>query len=405
MRGIEDGVIDRHGVAGLARELAVSPRHLQRIMTEQVGAGPKSLARARRARAARALIETSPLQFTDIAFATGFNSVRQFNDTIRDVFALSPTEMRERRGRRTPDETGEWLAVMLPFRAPLAVPELLRWLRLHAVVGVEEVEGSLYRRSIRLEGGPAVAEVDFAGGTGSALPVRFRLASMADLPRAINRMRRLLDLDADPAVIAADLGTDPLLAELIGRTPGLRSPGEVSGTDAAVRSVLHQQVSLASAKAMAARLVAAHGIELSEPVGGVRYAFPNAATWAKLDPDELGLPKSRAAALVRVAQAIASGDVDLSPWANRADAVASLLDLKGIGPWTANVVAAKALASPDAFGAGDLALLRVAAKLGLPETEKLLDSYAERWRPWRSYAMHHLWNLYLNELESEKDPQ
>ncbi len=401
MRGIEDGVVDRDGVGGLANELAVSPRHLQRILTEEVGTGPKSLARARRARAARALIETTTLPFTKIAFATGFNSIRQFNHTMGEVFAASPTQMRRGRGQPGSRKAGEWLSVNLPFRPPLAHKELLRWLSLHAVNGVEQVEGTTYRRSLRLDGGPAIAEVDLGADDRSVVPARFRLSSLSDLPRAINRMRRLLDLDADPAVIAGDLKDDPLMAGLITATPGLRSPGEVDGIDAAVRAVLHQQVSLASAKAMAARLVAAHGLELENPVGSVYFAFPSAAEWAAQDPSELGLPKSRATALVAVASAIDQGRVDLSPWANRAKAEAALLAVKGIGPWTANVVAAKALAAPDAFGASDLALLKQAERLGIPHEAAELEHHAECWRPWRSYAMHHLWNLYLNELEGK----
>ncbi len=401
VRAIDDGEVDRSGVAGLAEHLGVSARHLQRVLTEEVGTGPKALARARRARAARVLIETTNLPFAEISVATGFRSVRQFNDTISSIFATTPREMRRTAGKPGATESGEWIPVRLSYRPPLASHELLRWLGLHAVVGVEEVEGHTYRRSLRLPGGVGLVEVDVEPNDRHLLPARFRLESMSDLPQAINRVRRLLDLDADPLVIAADLGTDSVMAALIEATPGLRSPGEVSGTDAAVRAILHQQVSLASARAMTARLVAAHGIALPHPIGTVRSAFPDARVWARADADTLGLPKSRGQAIVNLGAALHAHWVDLSPWADRADAIASIMRVKGIGPWTANVVAAKALADPDAFGANDLALLRQAEKLGLPSTAGELEQHAERWRPWRSYAMHHLWNLYLNEQEQQ----
>jgi AraC family transcriptional regulator of adaptative response / DNA-3-methyladenine glycosylase II len=399
VRAIDDGEVDRSGVAGLADHLGVSPRHLQRVLTDEVGTGPKALARARRARAARVLIETTDLPFSQIGVATGFRSVRQFNDTISAIFATTPREMRRKAASAAAAGAGEWIPVRLSYRPPLAARQLLRWLELHAVSGVEEVDGSTYRRSLRLPGGVGVVEVDVEKRQRNLLAARFRLSSMADLPQAINRVRRLLDLDADPNVIAHDLGCDPVMAALVTKTPGLRSPGEVSGTDAAIRAILHQQVSLASAKAMASRLVAAHGIALPQPVGTVRFAFPDASVWARADADTLGLPRSRAQAIVNLGAALHANWVDLSPWAGRSEAIASIQRVKGIGPWTANVVAAKALADPDAFGANDLVLLRQAEQLGLPSSPADLEQHAERWRPWRSYAMHHLWNLYLNEQE------
>ncbi len=166
-----------------------------------------------------------------------------------------------------------------------------------------------------------------------------------------------------------------------------------------MRAVLHQQVSLASAVAVASRLVAAHGIPLTAPVGDVRYAFPPARTWAELDPTDLGIPRKRATALVNLCAAIDAGWIDVAPWADRSTAIAAMQRVSGVGPWTANLVAAKALADPDAFGAGDLALVRQAHELGLASSAPTLDAHAERWRPWRSYAMHLLWNLYLDERE------
>lgn len=399
VRAIDDGLADRVGVGGLADQLGVSARHLQRILTEEVGSGPSALARARRARSARSLIEGTDLPFADIAAASGFGSVRQFNDTMSSVFASTPTELRRRRSSG-PHYDGDWIEVILAFRPPLAVGELVRWLALHAVAGVEEIEGNRYRRSLRFGERAGVVEIDLTATRRGVLPARFRLPSMADLPLAVNRVRRQLDLDADPRVIAADLGTDPVLADLVAARPGLRAPGDVSGTDAAVRAVLHQQVSLASARAVAARLVRAHGIALTEPVGSITHAFPSATTWSRLDPGELGLAAARARTLVDVTVAIANGWLDVSPWAGRAQALERMQQLKGIGPWTAGIVAARAFADPDAFGANDLALLRQAERLSLATSPAALAARAERWRPWRSYAMHHLWNAYLDEQES-----
>ncbi len=403
VRAIDDGVVDRCGVDGLARSLDVSSRHLHRLMTSSLGATPVGLARARRARAARVLIETTDLPFTDVAFAAGFESVRQFNDTVRAVFATTPTQLRAKRSGRRP--AGEWIEVRLPFRPPLHVGYLFAWLELHAVAGIEAVERDAegvpsYRRSMLLPGGPAVVDVR-PGET--AMLARFRLESISDLQVAIQRVRRLLDLDSDPGVIDRALGDDPSLEPLVRLRPGLRLPGEVDGCDAAIRAIIHQQVSVASARSICGRLVAEHGTPLEHPVGTITHVFPDALAWASLDPESLGMPMSRARTLVRVGQAIADGAVDLSPAADRVLATEQLLAVKGIGPWTTAVVAMKALGDPDVFAGGDLALRRVAAELGLPSESAELDDAAVRWRPWRSYAMHHLWAEYLAPLVPEID--
>ncbi len=409
MRAIDDGVIDREGVPGLASRLAVSTRHLTRLLNSEVGASPVALARARRARAARVLIETTDVPFSDVAFASGFESIRQFNDTIRAVFASSPTELRGRRGSTAlngEDRTADMgIDLRMPYRAPFHAAHLFTWFRLHAVNGIEEVDQAdpnrpVLRRSLRLEGGPATVELQPADGYVAA---RFRVSELSDLQTAIQRSRRLLDLDADPAVIEPVLTADPAFASLVQRRPGLRSPGEVDGIDAAIRAVLHQQVSLASARAMCARLVAAHGTPLSQPLGSVERVFPSAEEWAAIDPDTLGMPKARARALVSLAAAVANGDVDLGPSANRADAEAQMIAVKGIGPWTARVVALKALADPDAFAPKDLILRRIAAEMGIAETDDELEQYVERFRPWRAYATHHLWAEYLARSEPSLD--
>lgn len=394
IRAIDDGVVDREGVVGLAERLAVSSRHLQRVLVAEVGASPIRLARARRARAARMLIETTDLPFSDVAFASGFESIRQFNDTVREVFAMSPTAMRGKRSSRSSREVtaAEWISVRMPVRQPYDVEHVLGWLAVHAVDGIEEVDGATYRRSMRLPGGPAIGEVTFENDRVDA---RFRLSSLNDLQQAVQRFRRLLDLDADPAVIGRRLGTDERLRPLVEARPGIRSPAEVDGVDAVVRAVLHQQVSVASAKAMCSRLVAEHGEPLEHPHQGVSHVFPTAERWASIAPDRLGLTTARANTLHVAAVALAQGDIDVGPSADRDETRAALLALKGIGPWTASIVSLKALADPDAFCANDLALVRVARQLGIAEDARTLADAAEAWRPWRSYAMHHLWAAYL----------
>ena len=335
------------------------------------------------------------MPFSDIAFAAGFDSIRQFNDTVQAVFDKTPTQLRGRRSRA--NTSGEWIELRLPHREPFHHRHLFTWLRLHAVTGIEEVDTNddgrpVYRRSLRLDGGPGVVELTPDHGFVSA---RFRVADLTDLPRAIQRCRRLLDLDADPLVIEEALGADEQLRPLVATRPGIRSPGDVDAIDAAVRAVLHQQVSVASARAVCSRLVAAHGDPLEQPVGGITHVFPDATTWASLDPGSLRMPASRAATVVRIATAIADGTVDLRPSADRVEAERALLALKGIGPWTASVISLKALSDPDAFAAGDLALRRIAAELSMPDDAVGLEQHAERWRPWRAYAMHHLWAEYL----------
>ena len=307
IRAIDDGAIDRTGVDGLADALGVSARHLHRLLTSTLGTSAIALARARRARAARVLIETTDLRFADVAFASGFDSVRQFNQTVREVFDATPSQLR--RKDRRPHAGSEWIAVQLPFRPPLHVGHLFTWLDIHAIDGVEEVDWSgetpMYRRSLRLPGGAGVVEVRPAE---SSMLARFRLDSIADLQVAIQRMRRQLDLDSDPAVVDRALATDPALAPLVEHRRGLRLPGEVEGIDAAIRAVIHQQVSVASARSVCSRLIAAHGQPLAKPVGAVSRLFPGAAIWASLEPESLGLPSARAATVVRIATAIDAGD-------------------------------------------------------------------------------------------------
>ncbi len=410
IRAIDDGELDRGGVVGVAAGLGVSSRHLHRVLLDEVGAGPLALARSRRARAARTLIETTSIAFSEVAFAAGFESIRQFNDTVREVFAVTPTELRAKANKSAKGSKGilgsepGWIELRLSYRPPIDMEQLWGWIGAHAIGGVEEVtDNGVFRRSMRLANGPAIVELQPADADADYIKARFRLESLSDLQQAIQRSRAILDLDADPTLIGETLtAADPVFGPLVAESPGLRSPTDVSGLDAGVRAIIHQQVSVQSARAVGSRLFQTHGDELEHPVGGVRFLTPTAETWASLDPLTLGMPKSRAETLVRFAEAVADGTVDLGPSANRAAAHDALGAIKGIGPWTQTIIALRGMRDPDVFSAGDLALRRVAGSLGLPEEANALDEHAERWAPWRSYAMHQLWNKYFEWQELNK---
>ena len=269
------------------------------------------------------------------------------------------------------------LALVAPY--PAAV--VLAWLGARAVPGVEELTGPVYRRVLALPGGPAVVTLE---------PHADHVAARADRA-AVPACRRLLDLDADPAAPAAVLAADPALAPLLERVPGIRVPGTVDRFETAVRTVLGQQVSLAAARTLAARCAAAWGTPLAAPDGALTHAFPTAAQLAAADLEAVGMPRARRAAVAALARRVASGSLDLGGPA--AAVSAELLEVPGVGPWTASYVALRALGDRDAFPAGDLGLRRAARALGLPGDSAGLAAHAERWRPWRAYAAHLLWAL------------
>src|SRR6266516_2960129 len=266
MRLIADGTVDRDGVAGLARRLAVSERHLHRLLLSELGAGPLAIARAQRAQTARVLIETTDLPFTQVAFAAGFESIRQFNDTVREVFALTPTALRTA-GRRRADIADGVLTLRLPYRPPLDWQALAGWLRTRALPGVAEVNGRVYRRTLRLPRGAGVVALE---PVDTHIQCTLRLESMADLTSAVRQCRRLLDLDADPLSVVEVLSKDRRLSSLIKKRPGLRAPGAVDGTELAIQAVLGQQVSLAAARTLASRLVTARRVDRRRGPGEAR---------------------------------------------------------------------------------------------------------------------------------------
>jgi AraC family transcriptional regulator of adaptative response / DNA-3-methyladenine glycosylase II len=390
MRLIADGAVDREGVPGLARRLSYTERHLNRLLAAEVGAGPLALARARRAHNARLLIETTNLPITEIAFAAGFASVRQFNDTIREVFASTPRELRRARGNNADGDSGG-ISLQLPFREPFDADGMLRFLGTRAVAGVEQFDGETYRRTLRLPHGAGT--VALSDGGDHVLCV-LKLEDLRDLGTAVQRCRRLLDLDADPAAVVDVLGDDPMLGPIVRLSPGRRVPGSVDGSELAFRAVLGQQVSVAGACTLAGRLVARCGVPLPGSLvsegDGLTHVFPGPEDVARADLDRFGVPAARAEALRGLARAL-NGSISLDPGSDRDEVERQLLGLRGIGPWTASYVAMRALGDPDAFLPTDLGIKQAIQRFGHEGGRRSVAALAERWRPWRAYATQYLW--------------
>ena len=392
-RLLTDGVVDREGVDGLARRLGYSRRQVERALSAELGAGPLALARAQRAQTARTLLETTELPIADVAFAAGFGSVRQFNDTVREVYAGTPSELRGQ-GRGAPAGS---IVLRLPNRSPLWPDSLLGHLAATAVPGVEEWRGGAYRRTLRLPHGHGVVGLshvppDPASRTRSTghISCRLTLTDLRDLAPAVARCRRLLDLDADPVAIDGVLAEDTALATLVAAAPGRRVPRTVDEQELALRAVLGQQVSTAAARTHAARLARVAGERITDPEGGLTHLWPTADAVAAVDPEVLRLPRARRATVLRLARALADGEVDLDPGVDRDRARAQLHALPGIGPWTVETVAMRALGDPDAFLPGDLGVAVCARALGLGQGRALV-ARAARWAPYRAYAVQHLW--------------
>jgi len=403
MRLIRDGIVDREGVEGLARRLGYSTRQLNRLVTAEVGTGPLAIARAQRSQTARILLETTDLPITHVAFAAGFASVRQCNETVRQIFADTPGGLRARvsktAGRHQAGRATQGIRLRLPCRRPFSPDSVLQFLGGRAVAGIESLDGSTYRRSMRLPQGHGVVSLTAQPG-GDDEPAfvegELWLSDLRDLTTAVSRCRQLLDLDADPVAVWEALRHDPLVGPLVQESPGRRVPGTVDGFELAVRAVIGQQVSVRGARTIAGRLVEAAGEDLPESEGDITHLFPTPGALMELahhDPDVFSMPAGRRQALVALAEAIECGNVVIDPGSDPTELRQALVRLPGIGPWTAEYVAMRALRDPDAFLPTDLGIRRAAQALGLPDDPAHLLTVTEAWRPWRSYAMAHLWSL------------
>ena len=391
LRLIADGVIDSEGVAGLARRLAVSERHLHRELVAEVGVGPLVLARTRRAQTARLLIDQTGLSLTTIAFTAGFASIRQFNASMQAAFGCAPSAFRR---RVSPENRGDGrLTLRLQYRPPLDVESLLAYLGRRAIPGVEEVVAGCYRRTVLLPHARGIIELEQVEKTRAIL-LRVQLDTLSDLSLLVQRCRQFFDLDAVPAAIAEVLGADPMLAPLVMARPGLRVPGTINGFELAVRAKLGQQVSIAGSRTLVRRLVARLGTPLEQPQGNLTHYFPSAQRLAEVDVKDmqgLGLTGARVAALQALARAVVDEGLILDRNADREQTGQRLQQLPGIGPWTAAYIAMRALGDPDAFPATDLGLRHALEQQGLAADARSLERHAEQWRPWRAYATHHLW--------------
>ena len=371
MRLVHDGVVEREGVPGLAARLGYTPRHVSRVLRDELGAGPLALARAHRAQTARSLLAATDLPVADIAFAAGFGSLRQFNDTIAAVYRSTPTELRAlaRRGAPARSEGGA-ITLRLPARPPFDALGLFRFFADHGIRGFEEGDDTRYARPLDLPGGPATIEVS---PDGAGVLLTARLTALADLPVLTARARRLFDLDADSVAIDGHLARDPDLAPLVAAVPGIRIAGSASGEEALFRTLVGQQIAVAAARTVLGRIVEHFGL------------CPSATELAERGDEVLRGPAARVTAIRRVAEVVAAGDLPLDPATPVADLRARLLALPGVGPWTAEYLAMRALGHPDAFPATDLVLAQSAAALGIHPSPRAT------WAPWRSYAALHLW--------------
>ncbi|MGC1460295.1 MAG: AlkA N-terminal domain-containing protein [Steroidobacteraceae bacterium] len=386
---IELGALDEGHVDVLAERLGLGERHLRRLFRQHLGASPIGVAQTRRILLAKQLIHETHLPMTEIAFASGFGSVRRFNETFRDLFGRPPGELRLLSGPEVSADCSEF-SLLLRYKPPYDWPAMLSFLQRRAIPGVERVAQGTYSRSIALDG--VQGRISVQAGGANALRASIRISRLATLPNIIARLRRQFDLAADPLSIAAHLGTDPVLAPLLKIRPGLRVPGAWDGFELAIRAVLGQQISVAAAIRLAGRLVRACGAPLAEPDGDLTHVFPTPEALRRVNLSTLGLPRSRAATLSGVAAAALENPRLFGAHCDLDEAIARLRSIRGVGEWTAQYIALRQLREPDAFPAADVGLMRalVDAQGQRPTAPQLL-ARAEPWRPWRAYAAQHLW--------------
>ncbi len=389
---IETGALDHGSVEDLAASLGVGGRQLRRLFQQHLEATPVAVAQTRRVLLAKQLIHDTHLTMTEVALASGFGSVRRFNETFRQLFGRAPAALRRARGAET-IETGA-VTVRLPYRTPFDWDAMLAFLGARAIPGVESVASGQYARTFAIDGCSGTLVV--APGDLNTLRATVRFPRLDALPRIIARVRRVFDLGADPTLIDAHLARDPLLAPLVAARPGLRAPGAWDNFELAARAILGQQISVPVATSIAGRIVAAFGTECDDPAAGalgLTHLFPRPDQLASAEVAGLGLmPGARATAVTGLAAAVAVDPALLGPYRDLGGAVSALRSLPGIGNWTAQYVALRALREPDAFPSADAGLLRAMAELtGQRPTPAEALARADAWRPWRAYAVMHLW--------------
>ncbi len=379
---IETGALDDGDVEALAEKVGVGDRQLRRLFQEHLGASPLAVAQTRRILLAKQLIHETSLPMAEIALASGFGSIRRFNDTFHRLFRRAPSALRRRGGARD----GSALELTLAYKSPYDWDAIVSFLAARAIPGVELVTPQLYRRT-------------FANGTIAVtheperrrLSVAVRLDDVGALPAILQNVRRVFDLGADPDAIAAHLSRDPVLAPLVRRRPGLRLPGGWDGFEMAVRAIIGQQITIAGARHLLGKLVAAYGAPLEGGIDGLTHVFPAPDRLVGADIAALGMPAARARAIENVAHAALADPSLFERAASLDEAIEKLCAVRGIGDWTAHYIAIRALREPDAFPASDIGLLRALAENGVRPKPKAVLARAEAWRPWRAYAAQHLW--------------
>lgn len=397
LRLIGEGALDDARVEVLAGRLGVGPRHLRRLFERHLGASPTAVARSRRAHFAKRLIDDTEMTMAEIAFAAGFGSVRRFNTTMRTIFDRAPSQIRRaartrRRGRDAAPSPPGTFRLRVPVRAPFDWAGVLEYLGARAIPGVEQVTGGRYRRAFRLD--PSVSgTIEVAlDARGAALEVCVRAEGSPTLFALGNRLRRLFDLDTDVTAIDAHLATDPLLEAAIARRPGQRLPGAFEPFELCVRAIVGQQVTVKAATTVTGRIAERHGTPVGAPdPGWPQRAFPTPAELARGDLTGIGMPGARARAITEVARRVADGAIALDGSRPATDVRRALLEVPGIGPWTADYVLARTLGEPDSFLPDDLGVRQALGNGHGPVTPREAMARAEAWRPWRAYGMLYLW--------------
>jgi AraC family transcriptional regulator of adaptative response / DNA-3-methyladenine glycosylase II len=388
LRLIQDGALDGSSIDELAMRLGVGVRHLSRLFARHVGASPIGVAQTRRLHFAKQLLDETRLPITEVALASGFGSVRRFNDVFKAMYRRPPRELRKIRGADARQGSDREITLRLSYRPPYDWPHLHRFLTRRAIDGVESVAAGAYARTVRTAGGHAFLQVRPVAGA-DALELRIRGGESADLLSLSSLVRRMFDLSADPAKITVALQRDPRLAALVRQRPGLRIPGTWDPFESGVRAIVGQQISVAAGRTLLTRLVERAGARVADNAYGLSHLFPTPKSLAQSNLEDLGIPRARISALQGFARAVAAGAIAFNASSERV--VRALLELPGVGPWTAGYVALRGLAVPDGFPAGDLILRQQAAPDAAALSARELDARAQLWRPFRGYAVMHLW--------------
>ncbi len=402
LRLIDQGVLDHRSVDDLAGKLGVGPRHLDRLFVQHLGATPIVLAQTRRLHFAKRLLDETDLSISEIALASGFGSLRRFNCVFRKTYERAPRDLRRRTLSGGGSRRADTVILRLAFRPPYDFGRMLAFLQARALPGVEGVDATRYSRTVRTGNGDAIVRVGLMDRE-NALELQVTGAVPADLFELSSAARRAFDVSADPSQIAEAFRWDPILGPLVARSPGLRITGAWDPFECAVRAILGQQISVAGARTLATRLVERLGTRAESAAPGLTTLFPSARAIADGDLRGLGLTNGRIVSIQSLAQAVVALRIDFA--AGTDEIVEALKQIPGVGQWTAQYVALRALGDPDAFPASDLILRRTAGGKDGSLSEAGLESRGNAWRPWRGYAAMYLWGAAASEKERLRSSQ